>query len=83
VTAIAFLLIVVGVSALGGIVLWLQHRQPSNMESGVDAFKREMEALAPPDEADRPPRKRVARPDRRERTTGPGPSSRPDVGQDP
>ncbi|MGK2949983.1 MAG: hypothetical protein ACSLFP_15530 [Acidimicrobiales bacterium] len=62
--AIAFLLIVVGVSALGGIVLWLQHRQPSNMESGVDAFKREMDALAPPPDGDRPPRKRVARPTR-------------------
>lgn len=67
-TAIAFLLIVVGVSALGGIVLWLQHRQPSNMESGVDAFKREMEALAPPSDVDRPARKRVARPTRQPRS---------------
>ena len=63
-TALAFLMIVVGVSALGGIVLWLQHRSPSTLESGVDAFKREMDALAPPADGEHPPRSRVARPQR-------------------
>jgi hypothetical protein len=64
VTALAFLAIVVGVSALGGIVLWLQHRQPNTLESGLDAFKREMDALAPPPDGPQPPRKRAARPQR-------------------
>jgi hypothetical protein len=64
VTALAFLMIVVGVSALGGLVLWIQHRQPNTLESGLDAFKREMDALAPPADGEHPPRKRVARPER-------------------
>jgi hypothetical protein len=82
VTALAFLLIVVAVSALGGIVLWLQHRQPNTLESGLDAFKREMEALAPPD-GERPAHKRVARPDRPDPRGRPEGSTPPDPRQDP
>lgn len=48
--ALVFLLIVVVVSAVGSLVLWLQHRSPSTLESGIEAFQREMRALAPPDE---------------------------------
>ncbi len=33
--ALSFLLIVVVVSAVGGFVLWLQHRQPNTLESGL------------------------------------------------
>jgi len=51
VSAIAFLLIVLVVSVVGSLVLWLQHRAPSTLESGIEAFQREMEALAPPDDA--------------------------------
>lgn len=52
--AIGFLLIVLVVSAIGSLILWLQHRSPSTLESGIDAFQREMDALAPPDDpADR------------------------------
>lgn len=48
--ALAFLLIVIVVSALGSLVVWLRHRSPTTLESGIEAFQREMEALAPPDE---------------------------------
>ncbi len=53
--ALVFLLIVVVVSAVGSLILWLQHRSPNTLESGIDAFQREMRALAPPDEGDDPP----------------------------
>ena len=45
-----FLLVVVGLSVLGSLVVWLRHRQrPRSVESGIDAFSREMRALAPDD----------------------------------
>jgi hypothetical protein len=50
VSAIGFLLIVLVVSVVGCLILWFQHRSPSTLESGIEAFQREMEALAPPDE---------------------------------
>jgi cell division protein FtsL len=50
VNALAFLLIVIVVSAVGSAVLWYQHRSPNTLESGIEAFQREMEALAPPDD---------------------------------
>jgi hypothetical protein len=51
-SALVFLLIVVVVSAVGSLILWLQHRSPSTLESGIDAFQREMRALAPPEDED-------------------------------
>lgn len=48
-SAVAFLLIVLVVSTVGSLILWWQHRSPSTLESGIEAFQREMEALAPPD----------------------------------
>lgn len=60
--AIAFLLIVLVVSGVGSFILWLRHRSPSTLESGISAFQREMEALAPPDEPDH---------DRRDGRSGP------------
>ena len=68
-SAVVFLLIVVVVCGIGGIVLWIQHREPSTMESGLDAFKREMDALAPPIDHPEPKVRRVKRP------TRPGPPS--------
>jgi hypothetical protein len=56
-SALVFLLIVLVVSAIGTGILWLQHRSPNTLESGIEAFQREMEALAPPDE-DTPPDRR-------------------------
>ncbi|MGQ0830974.1 MAG: hypothetical protein ACT4OV_04790 [Microthrixaceae bacterium] len=55
-SALGFLAIVVVVSAIGSFILWLQHRSPSTVESGIEAFQREMEALAPPEQQD--PRRR-------------------------
>ena len=52
--ALAFLLVVVLVCAVGGLVLWIRHRQPTTLESGLDAFRREMDALAPPEDAPEP-----------------------------
>lgn len=49
-SAIGFLLIVLVVSVVGSLVLWLQHRSPSTLESGIEAFQREMDALAPPND---------------------------------
>lgn len=68
-SAIVFLLIVVVVSGIGGIVLWLQHRQPNTLESGLDAFRREMNALAPPADDPEPRLRRAKRPTRSGRPT--------------
>ena len=58
--ALLFLGIVVVVCVIGGAVLYVQHRQPSTLESGMDSFRREMDALAPP--ADDPaPKLRMAK----------------------
>lgn len=48
--ALVFLGIVIVVSALGSLIVWLRHRSPTTLESGIEAFQREMEALAPPDD---------------------------------
>ncbi|HEY9558297.1 MAG TPA: hypothetical protein VIR58_16290 [Acidimicrobiales bacterium] len=48
--AVVFLLIAVGVSIVGGLYLWFKHRDPTTLDSGIRAFQREMEALAPPPE---------------------------------
>ena len=36
----------------GSLVLWLRHRSPTSVSSGIDAFQREMKALRPPPERD-------------------------------
>jgi hypothetical protein len=54
--AVAFLLIAVVISVVGSTVLYLRHRTPSSLESGIDNFRREMQALAPRDGAE-PPRR--------------------------
>jgi hypothetical protein len=35
------------ISAVGSVILWLLHRKPTSMEAGIDAFSRELQALAP------------------------------------
>lgn len=47
-SALAFLFIVVLISGIGTLVLVMRNRRPTSMESGIDAFRREMDALAPP-----------------------------------
>lgn len=48
--ALLFLAMALVVSAVGCGVLWYQHRQPKTYDSGIQAFKREMDALRPPDD---------------------------------
>jgi hypothetical protein len=48
--AVAFLMIAVVISVVGSLVLYLRNRTPSSLESGIDNFRREMQALAPRDE---------------------------------
>jgi hypothetical protein len=54
--AVTFLLIAVVISVVGSTVLYLRNRAPSSLESGIDNFRREMQALAPRDEP-APPRR--------------------------
>ena len=91
-SAIVFLLIVVVVCAIGGIVLWLQHREPNTLESGLDSFRREMDALAPPGDDPEPKLRRAEAPHpartarggrRRSLTRGPRPRHRPRHRQHP
>ena len=48
--AVAFLMIAVVISVVGSSVLYLRSRTPTSLESGIDTFRREMQALAPRDE---------------------------------
>ena len=48
--ALIFLALALVVSAVGCGWLWYQHRQPSAYDSGIEAFRREMEALRPPED---------------------------------
>ncbi len=50
-----FLLAAVVVAALGIAVLWGRSRAPRSVDSGVEGFNRQMEALSPRDR--RPPRR--------------------------
>jgi len=50
VNAVAFLMIAVVISVVGSAVLYLRSRTPTSLESGIDTFRREMQALAPRDE---------------------------------
>ena len=51
-----FLLIAVVISVVGSTVLYMRSRTPSSLDSGIDNFRREMQALAPRD--DQPPPRR-------------------------
>ena len=46
--ALIFLMFAVLISAIGSAVLALRHRKPHTPKSSIDAFRREMDALAPP-----------------------------------
>jgi hypothetical protein len=41
----AFLLVAIGVSIVGSLLLWLRHRKPKTFMSSIDDFQREMTAL--------------------------------------
>jgi hypothetical protein len=57
---VVFLMIAVVLSVGGALVLWARNRQPRTYDAGIREFRREMEALAPPDE-EHPPRRRGRR----------------------
>lgn len=57
---VVFLLIVVVIVAVGSTVLYMRSRSPSSLDSGIDTFRREMQALAPRDD-EIPPRRRRRR----------------------
>ncbi len=63
-TGVIFLLIALGLSVAGTLVVMLRHRQPTAEHHGIEAFAREMDALAPQDGVDparRPTRRRGGR----------------------
>jgi hypothetical protein len=47
-SALVFLLVAVVFSIVGSLALMLRHRKPHTSKSSIDAFRREMQALAPP-----------------------------------
>ena len=47
-SALLFLLGAVAVSAFGSAVVVLRQRKPTGLHGSIDAFRREMDALAPP-----------------------------------
>ena len=49
-SALVFLGVAVLVSLVGIAIMALRARQPTSLESGIDAFKREMSALSPEDD---------------------------------
>jgi hypothetical protein len=54
VNPVAFLMIAVVISIVGSLVLYLRSRTPTSLESGIDNFRREMQALAPRDDEPAP-----------------------------
>ncbi|MFP3901935.1 MAG: hypothetical protein ACLFXM_13860 [Acidimicrobiia bacterium] len=54
--ALLFLLIAAVIALVGTAVLYLRNRPPSSLEEGIDAFRREMQALAPRDGTPQPRR---------------------------
>lgn len=48
--AVAFLLVVVVLSGIGSAILLLRQRKPTGVHNSVDSFRKEMDALAPPEQ---------------------------------
>ena len=49
-----FLGLAVLFTGVGCTVIWLRQRKPTGVDTGIDAFKRELQALAPDREIVRP-----------------------------
>ena len=63
-----FLLIAVGLSAVGILIAWLRQRPPTTVHRGVDSYTERMRAIAPDRSESRPafrPQGRPAPPPRR------------------
>jgi hypothetical protein len=46
VSGVAFLLIAVGLSLVGTIIVWLRTRKPTSWDSGISEFSKNMDALS-------------------------------------
>jgi hypothetical protein len=55
-TNLLFLLAALLVATIGIVILWVRSRSPRSVDSGVDTFARQMEALSP--RGPRPPQGR-------------------------
>jgi hypothetical protein len=53
VTQLIFLGVAIVISLIGCGLLWLRHRKPRTMEAHMNAFSRELRALAPDQRDDR------------------------------
>lgn len=45
-SGVAFLLIAVGLSLVGTLIVWLRTRKPTSWDSGISEFSRNMDALS-------------------------------------
>lgn len=50
--AAVFLLIALVISLVGSMVVYLRNRTSTSLDSGIDGFRREMDALAPRGDGD-------------------------------
>ena len=57
-TILVYLLVPLLIVLAASLVMWMRNRQPTSLQSGVDDFRREMQALSP--EALRSQRQRPA-----------------------
>ena len=74
-TVLAYLMVPVLVVAAAASYLWFRNRQPTSLESGVDSFRREMDALSP--DAAPSPRRPAEGADARREARGPSGPRRP------
>ncbi len=44
---LAYLLVPIIIVAIAASITWIRNRQPTSLQSGVDSFRREMDALSP------------------------------------
>ena len=44
-SGVVFLLLAVGISAVGILIIWLRTRNPTSWDSGISEFSRNMDAL--------------------------------------
>jgi hypothetical protein len=44
---LAYILVPVAIVAIAASITWVRNRQPTSLQSGVESFRREMDALSP------------------------------------
>lgn len=47
VSNLVYLIVAVGLSVLGSVLIWYRTRRPRSMEYELETFKRELDAIAP------------------------------------